>query len=242
LEIPTKKLIIALDDLDLKAALDIVALTKSFASTFKVGLSLFCAYGPRIVYEINALGADVFLDLKLHDIPMQVSKAVENILALKPRFLSLHALGGRKMLSEALEVAKGSDTTLLAVTILTSLDHVGYNELGFSDVIERGVMGLTDLAISSGFFGIISSPHEAKKLKTIYQNNCFLVCPGIRPKNSEVYDQKRIMAPREAILAGADVLVVGRPITKAGDVVFAAQNVNQEIENALLQNSCNSHV
>jgi orotidine-5'-phosphate decarboxylase len=233
LKIAAKKLIIALDDLDFAAALKFVQLTKSFAATFKVGLSLFSAYGPKIVYEIKALGVDVFLDLKLHDIPMQVKKAVENILPLAPRFLTIHALGGRAMLEESVKMVQGSPTTLLAVSILTSLDHNDYRELGFNDNIEHGVMNLSNLAFLSGIRGLVVSPHEVAQLRARYKNNCYLVCPGVRPLGSDNNDQSRIMTPKEAIIAGADALVVGRPLTKATHVLEVLQHIHQEIEDVM---------
>lgn len=237
MEIAAKKLIIALDDLDFDSAIKLVELTKPYATTFKVGLSLFSAHGPEIVKAINALGVNVFLDLKLCDIPMQVRKAVESVLALKPRFLTVHASGGRAMLKDAADAAFGSGTTLLAVSVLTSLDQHSFSQIGFASTIAHGVMNLTELAFSAGIHGFVSSPHEISQLKQKFGDACFLVCPGVRPHGGEVNDQSRVMTPSEAIFLGADALVVGRPITKAKNIVEAARAINHEIMNALSQQS-----
>jgi orotidine-5'-phosphate decarboxylase len=227
------KLIVALDGLDFSSALQVVAKTSAFAATYKVGLSLFCAYGPSIVKEITALGVDVFLDLKLHDIPTQVAKAVEYSLSLNPRFLSLHALGGQKMLKEAAKAAQGSSTTLLAVSVLTSFDGASWRDLGFPQPIEQDVVRLGELAWSSGIRGLVSSPHEAGILKKSSRRAWMVVCPGVRPKGALGHDQSRFMTPKEAIKAGADLLVIGRPIIEAADIHEAAREINQEILDAL---------
>ncbi len=228
-----KKLIIALDDLGLDEALKLVEETRDFAQTFKIGLSLFSAHGPAIVKQIKSLGVEVFLDLKLHDIPMQVAKAVESALKLGPKFLTIHALGGQQMLREAACVAKGSNTTLLAVSVLTSMDHQQWQDLGFSESIEQSVERLLALSFESGVRGFVASPHEAAKLKQSYHSQCILVVPGVRPASASMDDQKRIMTPYQAIKAGADYLVVGRPITKSADIAMSAKNINQEITDAL---------
>lgn len=235
MELAAKKLIIALDDLDFERALKVVQKTKLFASTYKVGLSLFCAHGPAIVKEIKSLGVDVFLDLKLHDIPMQVGKAVEKALAFETRFLTVHALGGQKMLREAATAALGSSTTLLAVSVLTSVDNEDFRELGFLGSIEEGVMNLSNLAFSSGIRGFVSSPHEVGRLKRRYGDLCLVVCPGVRPMDADVFDQSRIMTPKDAILAGADALVVGRPITASINIEQAALDINRQIKTAFDQ-------
>jgi orotidine-5'-phosphate decarboxylase len=228
-----QKLIIALDDLDEAAALAMVEKTKAYAQTYKVGLNLFCAYGPAIVKQISSLGVDIFLDLKLHDIPMQVAKAVETVLVLEPRFLTIHAAGGAQMLECAAQAASGSKTTLLAISVLTSLNQQDYQRLGFTDDIADGVNRLTDLAYASGIHGFVCSAKEAKNLKARFQNQCFLVCPGIRSGVQDLFDQARTLSAGDAIKACADALVVGRPITKAADAAAAAQDINRAINNGL---------
>lgn len=233
MEIAAQKLIIALDDLDFDEAVALVELTKPYARTFKIGLALFAAYGPAIVKKIHALGVEVFLDLKLHDIPMQIKKTIQNLLPLNPSFITVHASGGSHMLKEAADAVQGSNTMLLAVSILTSLDASLYSAIGFKDSILSGVTNLSQLAYSSGIRGFIASAHEAPMLKQHFNHDCLVICPGVRRKNHAIHDQSRVMSPAEAIFAGADALVVGRPITKAQDIVFEAKAINQEINNAL---------
>lgn len=228
-----QKLIVALDDLDAASALSMVEKTRAYARTFKVGLNLFCAHGPAIVREIKSLGVDIFLDVKLHDIPMQVAKALESVLKLEPRFVTIHAAGGTTMLQYAAQAVAGSSTNLLAVSVLTSINYEEYQRIGLVGTVADGVMRLTDLAFRAGIGGFVCSPHEAKMLKAAFQNQCFLVCPGIRSPHEEPSDQARTMSAVDAILAGADALVVGRPITKAHDVTQAACRISQEIESVL---------
>ncbi len=227
-----KKLIIALDDLDQESAIKIVEQTLDFAECYKVGLSLFTALGPAIIKDLKARGAEVFLDLKLHDIPMQVAKAVEKALPLEPKFLTVHALGGAAMLKEAARVAEGSKTTILAVSVLTSMDASAWHQLGFNERIEEGVFRLLDMARNNGVQGFVASPHEASALKKAFPG-CTLVCPGVRSSLGTMDDQKRTLSAQEAILAGADYLVVGRPITKSEDVVMSAKSINHEIAASL---------
>ncbi|MCA9508438.1 MAG: orotidine-5'-phosphate decarboxylase [Myxococcales bacterium] len=228
-----KKLIIALDDLNFADCCALVEKTRDFAATYKIGVSLFCAHGPTIVKELKSYGVDIFLDLKLHDIPMQVSKAVEQAIDLEPKFLTLHALGGYTMLKEAAHVACGSKTQLLAVSVLTSMDEEQWRILGFADSVKDGVERLIVMSYEAGVRAFVSSPHEAASLKKLFKNDCIAVCPGVRPADAQHDDQKRIMTPYQAINNGADFLVVGRPITKSADVVMSAGNINAEINKAL---------
>lgn len=233
-----EKLIIALDDLDRDQAFQVINETKAYARTFKVGLALFSAYGPALIHDIQKLGLDVFLDLKLHDIPMQVEKTVERCLALKPRFLTLHALGGRQMLSAAAKASERSGTRLLAVSVLTSIDERQWSSLGFQGSISQGVKRLVDLAMSSGLSGVVSSPHEVLMIKEGF-SKAFVVTPGVRPKMSDAADQARIMTPYEAIKAGSDALVIGRPITGAPERAKAAELIINEINKALQEKEGN---
>lgn len=227
-----KKLIIALDDLEQKEALSIAEKTLDFAECYKVGISLFSAFGPSIVKDLKAMGAEVFLDLKLHDIPMQVAKAVEKTLVLEPTFLTVHTLGGSSMLKEAARVAQGSKTTILAVSVLTSTDCMEWQQLGFSESIEDSALRLLGLASQSGINAFVASPKEATSLKKSFPNST-LVCPGVRSQMFLTDDQKRTLSASAAIGAGADYLVVGRPITKAKDVVMSAKTIHYEIAESL---------
>lgn len=227
-----EKLIIALDDLDRNEVFSVIEKTKAYAQTFKIGLALFSAYGPALVKDINNLGVDVFLDLKLHDIPMQVSEAVKRCISLGPRFLTIHTLGGPHMMAAAKEAAKDCGTKLLAVTVLTSIDQETWPLLGFTGSIQDGVSRLANLAISLGLSGLVSSPHEVSDIKKRHGNKAFVATPGVRPLKNGAHDQARIMTPSMAIKAGADALVVGRPITEAENMAEAARNIAQEIYEA----------
>lgn len=227
------RLIIALDDMDKHQAFSLIKNTRPYAHTFKVGLNLFCHYGPDFVQEIKAMGVDVFLDLKLHDIPVQVARAIEVVVRLEPRFLTIHALGGMAMLKEAARAAKGSNTTLLAVSVLTSLNQGDFFDLGFLGSLDQGVSRLVNLAYEAGIRGFVCSPHEASTVKALVQDNCILVCPGIRSKTDEKADQARVMTASDAMRAGADFIVVGRPITQAQNPMIQAGLVHQEIEECL---------
>lgn len=228
-----EKLIIALDDLDFASSLRVVEQTSRYANTFKVGLSLFAAYGPTIVKEIRALGVEVFLDLKLHDIPMQVKKAIEMVLPLAPRLLTVHALGGAGMLAEAAASARQSSTTVLAVSVLTSIDAQEFASLGFKKSVAEGVFDLTSRAYASGVRGFVCSPLEVKSLREKFGPSCTYVCPGVRGRDAQADDQARTMTAYDAICAGASFLVVGRPITKAGNMAEAAHAINEEISSAI---------
>lgn len=224
-----KRLIIALDDLELKQVLELISLTREFSAIFKVGLGLFTAYGPSIINEIKSLGSEVFLDLKLHDIPMQVARAVEGALKHEPLFLTLHASGGSSMLCAAAQAAKGSQTQLLAVSVLTSLDQQQWQQIGFSDPISVSTIKLLDLAFKANINGFVLSPHEIRAVKKIYGPSCVTVCPGIRPSDSQVGDQARFMTPAQALKAGADFLVVGRPISMSPQPKLSAERICQEM-------------
>lgn len=232
MDIAREKLIIALDDLEFREAISVALETMTYSSTYKIGLAMFSAYGPSIVHELKSLGLQVFLDLKLHDIPMQVAKAVERCLALSPRFLTLHALGGRRMLEAAGKASQGSSTSLLAVTVLTSFDEPDWRELGFSASILKSAEQLAKLASESGILGLVCSAHEARSLKE-RQPNHFLMCPGVRLKQDEVHDQQRVLTPFDALRSGADALVVGRPITAAKNIKDAAKAFWSEINEAV---------
>lgn len=228
MEKASKKLIIALDDPN--SINEVVEETRDFADTYKVGLSLFYAHGPKIVTDLKSMGVEVFLDLKLHDIPMQVGEALDQLIRLKPRLLTVHALGGRKMLKEVSKILNDSDIMPLAVTLLTAHNNEDAQSLGFSSIKEQ-VARLSLMAKDCGINSFVASAEEARQLKRLLPG-CFLVCPGIRSKNLMADDQVRTMSAYDAILAGADALVVGRPITKAADKRAEARKIHEEITRA----------
>ena len=236
MELAAKRLIIALDNMHEEAMHEVIRVTRPFATTYKIGLSLFVAHGPKIIQGLTACGADLFLDLKFHDIPMQVGKAVENALTYSPRFLTVHAQGGKAMLKEAARVAQGTKTTILAVTMLTSLASTDIHELGIRSTVFEQVLRLAELALSSGIDGLVASPQELSMLRHHLGKNVYLVCPGIRSIDDNADDQARTLSAYDAIRQGADALVVGRPITHGQNSWFKATSIHSEIERAMKEN------
>ena len=218
-----ERIIVALDTDSPESAMVNVASLSGEVGLFKVGMELFTIGGPGLIGRIRDAGADVFLDLKFHDIPNTVAGAVRSAAALGVKFATVHASGGKAMLYAAAEAAAGSGTTILAVTVLTSLDDADLSSIGFSlrtaDAVER----LADLAVASGIGGIVCSAKEVAAIRRRVGKNVILVTPGVRLPEDSMGDQKRVVTPSEAIRAGADYIVVGRPITKAADPVAAAR-------------------
>lgn len=198
----------------------------------KVGLEMFTACGPDSVREMAGLGFKVFLDLKLHDIPNTVAKAVESCARLPIRMLTLHTSGGREMMQWAVKAQQqhAPDLLLLGVTVLTSTSAAGLAETGVADSPEEQVVRLGQLAVDSGLRGLVCSPLEIAPLRSVLPSNVSLITPGIRPRDAKADDQTRIMTPAEAARAGASYIVVGRPIFKAADPVFAARSILAELQ------------
>lgn len=215
--------------LDLSDRAEIMALVEALDTsigTLKVGLTAFTSCGPELVSEL-AQTADVFLDLKLHDIPVQVAGAVAAAEALGPRFLTVHASGGRAMLEAAAEAA--DEMEILAVTVLTSLGGEDLSDIGMDGSASDQVARLAELALSAGAHGLVCSPLEVEMLRArfgpVSAGGPVLVVPGIRPQGSAQGDQRRTMTPSEALRAGADHIVIGRPITEAPDPLAAARAI-----------------
>ena len=225
------KLIVALDVDDLKAARALIDKLASAVKIFKVGSQLFTAAGPEILELIQQKGARPFLDLKFHDIPNTVGAAVEAACRYNPMMLTVHTLGGSRMLQAAAQARQrsGTDTKILGVTILTSLDKGGLEEIGLSASVNEEVLCLAQMAKSSGLDGVIASPQEIGVLRQDLGQDFIIVTPGIRPLGPMSDDQRRTMQAREAISAGADYLIVGRPITQARDPLAAAKRIAEEI-------------
>ena len=203
---------------------------------FKVGLEAFSAHGPALVEELSGFGPRVFLDLKLHDIPATVSRAAANCSACGASMFTIHAAGGRRMLEAAVQGArrgaKQNPPKIVAVTVLTSLDRAAISELGIEKTPADLVDAWAALAADSGLDGVVASAHEAEKLRRDFGEDFFIVTPGIRPASSATDDQRRVVTPAEAIRAGSNVLVVGRPITGAEDIREAARVIIEEIASA----------
>jgi orotidine-5'-phosphate decarboxylase len=195
----------------------------------KLGLEFFCTHGQHGVLEMAKIGLPIFLDLKLHDIPNTVAAAMQAIHVLQPAIVTVHASGGRAMMEDA-KAAAGEKTKVVAVTVLTSLDEDDLREIGVDAAPDEQALRLAELAHAAGLDGIVCSGHEVGPVHKQWREG-FLVVPGLRPKlvngsgNGAHGDQKRIVTPREARDAGASVLVVGRPISRAEDPLAAARAI-----------------
>ncbi len=211
----TSPIFVAVDTPDLDRAKAIAKAVKRHAGGIKLGLEFFAASGPAGVAELAREGLPVFLDLKLHDIPNTVAKAIQALRGLEPAILTVHAAGGRAMLEEAKACAPAS-TKVVAVTLLTSLDGADLNDIGVAGNAHDQVARLADLARSAGLDGIVCSGVEVAAIRRDWHDG-FLVVPGVRPAEGALGDQKRVITPRAAIDAGASVLVIGRPVTAAED-------------------------
>jgi orotidine-5'-phosphate decarboxylase len=210
-----KSIFVAIDTPDLERARALARQVKSGAGGVKLGLEFFCANGPSGVHEIASLGLPIFLDLKLHDIPNTVAKAVQSLRPLEPAVLTVHAAGGRAMLEEA-KAAAPEKTKVVGVTVLTSLDGADLKSIGVAGQPDQQVERLASLAKTAGLDGIVCSGAEVAAAKGSWPNGFFVV-PGVRPEGAGLADQKRVVTPRAALDAGASILVIGRPITGAED-------------------------
>jgi orotidine-5'-phosphate decarboxylase len=222
-------LCVALDGSDRRWILETAEALVGEVGWLKVGLEAFAAHGPSLVRSITELGCPVFLDVKLHDIPNTVRGAAANCAAAGVGMFTVHASGGPQMLSAALEGARQAapDTPpkVIAVTVLTSLDSQSLHEVGYADAVEETVLRLARVAESCGVDGVVVSAHEARQVRAACGPDVLLVTPGIRPPGHPTDDQRRTVTPAEAVRLGADVLVVGRPITHAESPVAAARRI-----------------
>lgn len=225
------RLIVALDVPSAREAQALVQRIGETAGIYKVGLQLFTSEGPSIVRDLVASGRRVFLDLKLHDIPNTVSHAVKAGVELGAYMLTVHASGGAAMLRAATEAA-GGRLNILAVTVLTSLTDEDLQETGISGRVADQALRMAALAQNAGCQGIISSPREATAIRKSLGEGFAIVTPGIRPAGSDSNDQQRIATPAMALANGASHIVVGRPITHAGDPAKAAAAIIAEMEQA----------
>jgi len=206
------KIIVALDVATKEKALELVQELRDQISFFKIGLQLYTAEGPEIVRAVLSTGARVWLDIKLHDIPNTVARAVESANSLGVHMLTIHLSGGSEMVRAA-TAARANDTLLLGVTVLTSATPETLREIGITDRVDDQVLRLAKLGVEAGIDGVVASPHEIKKLRAEFANKIKIVVQGIRPTWAEPGDQKRVMTPRAALEAGADYIGIGRPIT-----------------------------
>lgn len=225
---------VALDAPDAATAVAWAGAAGPHLQVVKVGLELFCRTGPQIVEQVRAAsGSQVFLDLKLHDIPNTVAGAVAAVAALQPRYLTVHAAGGPAMLRAAVEAAAG--VTIAAVTVLTSLDDDGLERVGLRGPALDAVRRLAVLAVQCGAGALVCSPHEVAAVRAEVGDGVVLITPGVRPAGGAVQDQARVATPQQALADGADLLVVGRPITGAADPGRAAADLARSLSAAPLK-------
>jgi orotidine-5'-phosphate decarboxylase len=225
---PGTKLIVALDTPDLKSAELILKKLKGLPLIYKVGSSLFTLAGPRAVDLVHKYGGRVFLDLKFHDIPNTVRNAVGSAAGLGVYSVSLHLSGGEEMLKAAAGLRKRP--LLWGITVLTSFDRRSFSRAGFKHGIERTILGLAGLGAQNGADGLVCSPHEASALKRRFGAKLKVITPGIRQGTGGAEDQKRVMTPAQAAEAGADFIVVGRPVLLAADPALAALKILEAIQ------------
>jgi orotidine-5'-phosphate decarboxylase len=229
---PRERLIVALDVPGAEPARALVSQLAGRVGMFKVGHQLFTAAGPALVRELSGAGHGVFLDLKYHDIPNTVEHAVAAAATLGCRLVNVHALGGRAMIAGAAKACSGSGAKLLAVTVLTSHDAASLREIGLPMAIPDAVRHLARLARDAGADGVVASPEEIALIRAECGPGFLVVTPGIRPAGASRDDQARAATPTAALRAGADYLVVGRPITAGADPAAAADAIAAELERA----------
>ena len=206
------KIIVALDVATKEKALILVEQLREEISFFKIGLQLYTAEGPEIVRSVLSTGARVWLDLKLHDIPNTVARAVESASNLGVHMLTIHLSGGSEMIRAA-TAARANNISILGVTVLTSATEETLREIGIAGKVEDQVFRLAKLGVEAGIDGVVASPHEVKKLRAEFGDRIKIAVQGIRPTWAEPGDQKRFMTPRQAFEARADYIGIGRPIT-----------------------------
>ncbi len=232
---PKDRIIIALDVKDKDEAAKVVSGLKD-ARTFKVGLELFTAEGPALFKKLKVLRKDIFLDLKLHDIPNTVAGATRSAVRHGVQMMTIHTSGGREMMARAVaaaretaEAEKLARPLLLGVTVLTSMKAAELDEIGMNPDVAAQVLRLAGLAKAAGMDGVVCSPQEIEIIRKEFGRGLLVVTPGIRPAWAAAQDQKRIMTPAEAVAKGADYLVIGRPITGAPSPAEAFLRIVEEL-------------
>lgn len=229
-----KKIIVALDVDSKEQALSLVDTLGDNIDFYKIGSVMFTHYGPDFIKEIKSKGKKIFLDLKYHDIPNTVSHAVKEAISLDVDMLTVHTIGGFRMMKEAESVVEENNakTIILGVTVLTSMKESDLNEMGINRKVKSQVKKLATVARNAGLKGVVCSAKELAIVKKV-NPNVIAVVPGIRPADSSLDDQKRAVTPGIAVKNGADYLVIGRPIIKANDPAYVAEQINKEIQEVL---------
>ena len=220
---------VALDGPDLDTVVSWARSTGPFISTMKIGLETYLRDGDQAVHAVREAsgGRDVFLDLKLHDIPNTVAGAARSIAHLRPSFLTVHASGGSAMIAAAVQALP--DTKITAVTILTSLDEAALAAIGMQGPALDAACRLAELAVAAGARAIVCSPQEVAAIRTRVPAEIVLITPGVRPAGAALGDQARVATPQRALADGADLLVIGRPITAAAEPAVAAELLFNEL-------------
>jgi len=234
---PKDRLIVALDVDSEEKAIQLVDKLKTAVRFFKVGLELFSSRGPSIVKELKDRGCEIFLDLKLHDIPTTVSKTAASLTRLGVYMFNVHSLGGYEMMKSSAEAVrieaerlKMERPKVLGVTILTSMGENELNKIGINDSIKAQVLRLAGMAKEAGLDGVVASPEEVQEIRKRIGKGFLIVTPAVRPAWAGSNDQKRVATPKTAIEAGSDFIVIGRPITEAKDPLSAAKKILEEIK------------
>jgi orotidine-5'-phosphate decarboxylase len=222
---------VALDAPDLETAARWAALVGPHVSTLKIGLELYLRYGPDAVASVRgASGVEIFLDLKLHDIPATVAGAARAVAKLRPALLTVHAAAGPAAIRAAADAVP--DVRIVAVTVLTSLQEADLSRIGLACPVSAAVRRLAALAVESGARGLVCSPQEVAAVRAEVGDDTLLITPGVRPAGASVDDQARVATPEEAMRSGADLLVIGRPITGAADPGAAAAGIAASLRRA----------
>jgi orotidine-5'-phosphate decarboxylase len=222
---------VALDAPDLETAARWAGLVTPHVSTVKVGLELYLRYGPDAVASVRgASGVRVFLDLKLHDIPVTVARAARAVARLRPALLTVHAAAGAAAISAAAKAAP--DARIVAVTVLTSLGEEDLCRIGLAGPVSDAAKRLAVLAVEAGARGLVCSPQEVAAVRAEVGDDILLITPGVRLAGADIHDQARVATPEQALRAGADLLVIGRPITRAADPGAAAAAIGASLRRA----------
>lgn len=240
LQSPESRIVVALDVADADVLQNLLTALRGRVGLFKIGMELFTALGPKAIELVHEHGERVFLDLKFHDIPNTVASAVRAAARLGVELLTVHAAGGTEMLQAAAAAAQSTTQSpmMIGVTILTSLAEVDLAKIGLQGPTESAVLRLAELALSAGLDGLVCSPREVSELRGRFGKTPWLITPGVRPAGAALNDQQRIATPAAAIASGADLLVVGRPITQATDPAAAAAAIALEIAAAIPSGHC----
>ena len=225
-------IILAIDTKSDLEAYEISQEVSGYVGAIKLGLEYFNTYGPDGIRKIQEIGIPIFLDLKLHDIPMTVKKTIETLSDINPAIINVHAFGGQQMMKYALEgLGQASkNTSLVAVTVLTSLNDDDMAILGINYPVKDLVKNLAKLTKDSGLAGVVCSAEEIVLVRKVCGKDFIIIVPGIRPEGSQKDDQKRVMTPKQAISLGADYLVIGRPITKSKDPLSKVKEILKSIQ------------